>query len=449
MDSLKTLFEQQFSPHLRILVIGDLILDEYLFGNVDRISPEAPIPIVLLQEDHEDFRLGGAANVALNIVSLGLQVHLIGGIGNDPQGQHLEQLLRDKNIVPRLIPLQRKTTWKRRVLGQNKQMLRIDRERNDPLNPEEQRLLQDIFLQELPNAHLLLLSDYGKGFLTTSFLTFAIQQARQHHLKILVDPKGKNYQKYRGASVLTPNKKEAEEATQISLDPIQKEELNRCAEQLIETAELEAAIITLGKEGVCLKEKEKELFLATTRARSVYDITGAGDTFIACLGYALANHYPYLYAVQLANVAAGIKVAKQGTKEVTRDEILFELSNHPLSAKKIFHHPSQLQDILLHRENTTLVLLALQNMSFSLLKFLQSLPGESLFVVIWNTEEDKTKLLAQTHLVASLEMVRWVSETQSLSALLPLKIQHTYYQKELNLSDSLPGNWISFSLESE
>lgn len=448
MNPLISLFETQFNPETKILVIGDLILDEYLFGDVDRISPEAPIPIVHLQSQ-EDFRLGGAANVALNLSSLGAQVVLMGGIGQDLQGEVLKKLLLQKKIGHHLIPLNRPTTWKRRVLGQNKQMLRIDKENNQPLSKEEETSLKLACLQELAQIQLLILSDYGKGLLTPTFLQFVIQEAQRRQLKILVDPKGKNYQKYQGASVLTPNKKEAEDATQMLLDPQKKQELEVCAQKLMDLAQLEAAIITLGKDGVCLKEKDRELILSPARARSVYDITGAGDTFIACLGYALANRYSYLDAVNLANIAAGIKVAKQGTKEVTRDEILAELRQKPFFTKKIFKAPSLLQDLLHNVSNTTFVLLQQKNVTLELVRFLQQLPGESLGIILWKSSDPDLATEEMMELFASLEAVRWVTSTHTLDSLFSLKIQHFYYEEALSLPKKLPEFWTPFALNSK
>ena len=373
---------------------------------------------------------------------------LMGGIGPDLQGEILKKLLLQKKVGHHLISFNRPTTWKRRVLGQNKQMLRIDKENSQPITREEETALKLACLQELPQVQLVILSDYGKGLLTPSFLQFIIQESRQRQLKVLVDPKGKNYQKYEGASVITPNKKEAEEATLMSIDPQKKQELELCAQKLMEMAHLEATIITLGKEGVCLKERHQEFFMSPARARSVYDITGAGDTFIACLGYALANQYSYLDAVKLANIAAGIKVAKQGTKEVTRDEILAELQQKSFFAKKIFKHPLLLQEPLQTTSNATFVLLKQNIITLEMIRFFQNLPGDSLGIVLWKSSETDTEPEKNAELFAALEIIHWVTFTHSLDPLYSLKIQHIYYQENLLLPQNLPEFWTPFSLAS-
>jgi D-beta-D-heptose 7-phosphate kinase/D-beta-D-heptose 1-phosphate adenosyltransferase len=441
MKHLKTLFEKPINAS--ILVVGDLLLDEYLFGDVERISPEAPIPIVLLKDTPEDFRLGGAGNVALNLASLGISTTLISGIGADPQGEQLKYLLEQAQIHSSLLTLNRPTPWKRRILGQHKQMLRIDREQSKALSESETLDFQKRFLSEVEHCSLVLLSDYGKGILSPPLLHFILHESKQRHLKVVVDPKGKNYQKYRGASVITPNKKEAEEATSLSLEGIHPKDLEQCSSQLLENADLEAVIITLGAEGVCLKEKGKELFFQKSQARSVYDITGAGDTFIATLSYGLAQHYPYIDAVQLANIAAGLKVAKQGTQAVSREELQHALnySQNPFFFPKILKDPPS----LFKQNPFHLLLLQSHSLTFELLE--KMLPLHPLFIGIWEEGLTPLQIQQQTQLFSTLEGIEGVFSTQSLDFLFQLPTKLVYYFPSLFLTIPHP-TWLPLTLSS-
>jgi rfaE bifunctional protein kinase chain/domain len=296
-----------------VLVVGDVMLDRYLFGEVSRISPEAPVPIVKVVR--EDERPGGAANVARNAAALGAQVTLLSAIGDDQQGKRLRALIVKEGIRPVLhVDKSVETTRKVRVIGRQQQLLRIDFEKA-PSREILKRKLTDYRRLLNQKCDVVVLSDYGKGGLT--HIVNMIGLARSHGKPILVDPKGDDYSRYKGANVLTPNRSELREVVgQWSSDA----DLERRAQRLRRSLGLDALLVTLSEEGMTLFD-ERGAHHEATKAREVYDVSGAGDTVIAALAVMVAAGADLREAVRIANHAAGIVVGKLGTAVASPDEL--------------------------------------------------------------------------------------------------------------------------------
>ncbi len=293
------------------------MLDRYWFGDVSRISPEAPVPIVKVERVEE--RPGGAANVARNAAALGASVTLLSVVGNDEAGTCLERLLHEERVPAQLHRDDAvMTTVKLRVIGRQQQLLRIDFE----TQPSHEVLLAKLgdFERMVKDADLVILSDYGKGGLTHIERMIAV--ARAAGKRVLVDPKGDDYSRYRGASIITPNRSEMREVVGRWKS---EEELAHKAEQLRSGLGLEALLVTRSEEGMTLFRSTGALHVAT-RAREVYDVSGAGDTVIATLGVMLGAGASFQDAVQVANVAAGIVVGKFGTAVAFPDEVAAALA---------------------------------------------------------------------------------------------------------------------------
>jgi len=303
----------------RILVVGDLILDRYLFGHVSRISPEAPIQVFEVRG--EDVKWGGAGNVARNLVELGSAVELFGVVGDDDEGRALQEGLRTNGCVADgvLLDPSRPTTVKTRHVAQNQQVLRVDRERRTPIDAALEGRLVTAIRTAVASAHLVVLSDYAKGLLTPAVVGGTLAAARERDVPVLVDPKGRDFGRYRGVTVLTPNRSEAEAETGVSLDD--ESRLREAGRLLVERADAQVAVITLGADGVFAYERDGRVHRVAAEARSVYDVTGAGDTLVAVLGVALATGAAIGDAVRLANLAAGIVVGKLGAVAVSPEEL--------------------------------------------------------------------------------------------------------------------------------
>jgi rfaE bifunctional protein kinase chain/domain len=296
----------------RVLVVGDVMLDRYWFGDVVRISPEAPVPVVLVRR--EDYRLGGAANVAWNCKELGARTRLLSVVGRDEPGRKLAALLRQKGIEASLhSDAKLDTTQKLRVIGRRQQLLRIDFE-----NPPSREVLAsklEEFKQALAGCDVVILSDYGKGGL--AHIAEMIRSARRAGRRVLVDPKGDDYARYRGASILTPNVAELREVVGRWTD---EKDLRARAQALRAKLGLEALLLTRGEEGMTLYTPRSPLTIKA-EAREVFDVTGAGDTVISALAVMLGAGASLENAVRAANRAAGIVVGKLGTATVSRAEL--------------------------------------------------------------------------------------------------------------------------------
>jgi D-beta-D-heptose 7-phosphate kinase/D-beta-D-heptose 1-phosphate adenosyltransferase len=313
----------------RVLVVGDLMLDRYVWGDAERISQEAPV--ILLHADQREERLGGASSVATMLRALGARVMLAGVVGADANGEHIRHKLLDLGIDGEavLTDPRRPSTVKERYIGRAQyrhpqQMIRVDYEVREALSPSMEQELCHAITRQMRRADIVLISDYDKGVCTPGVLAATIATARALDLRTVADPiRGQDYRKYHGCSAMTPNRLEAGLATGRILNT-PAEALNSAA-QLRAQLDMEAAIVTLDKEGMALVHRDGRRALFTTRPRAVYDITGAGDMVLSVLGMALATGADYDPAIRLANVAGGLEVEKIGVATVTRDEIIADL----------------------------------------------------------------------------------------------------------------------------
>ncbi len=302
----------------KLLVIGDLMIDHYLWGSCDRISPEAPVQVVNVE--YESTVLGGAGNVINNLRALGAQVDVISVLGDCEISNELKVLLSDIEVNTQYLITQkdRITSKKSRIIASQQQVVRYDRESTDEINAESQEEILSIFQKIIASYDGVLLSDYGKGVLTHDLAQSLIVLANENNKKVLVDPKGLDYSKYRGAYLLTPNKKEASVATQINIkDDVS---LTQAIIQLKIECDLDVSLITLSEQGVAIYDNK--LRTHPTVAREVFDVTGAGDTVLASLGFALACGYEIDDAVKFSNLAAGVVVGKIGSATATLNEII-------------------------------------------------------------------------------------------------------------------------------
>lgn len=323
VEVVRRAFRRDAQTPARVLVIGDLMLDRYLWGEVERISPEAPVPVVRVTRSSE--RLGGSANVAANLVGLGLEAALAGHVGADADAERIEVMLDEVGIKPVLTVSQdRATITKTRVLGGHQQMLRLDQEVTGAQTAAaSQALLESVLaLCDSWQPGVLILSDYAKGTLTAEVCQALIDAARQRQIQVLVDPKGHDYAKYRGATALTPNQKEAAEACNCGLHEV--EAILSGAEALRAELELEFLPVTRGEHGIALMEGGTVTHLPAT-AKQVFDVSGAGDTVIATLAGGLLAGLSPADSCRLANLAAGVVVGKVGTVPISRDELLHEI----------------------------------------------------------------------------------------------------------------------------
>jgi rfaE bifunctional protein kinase chain/domain len=296
----------------RLLVVGDVMLDRYWFGDVSRISPEAPVPVVKIERTED--RPGGAANVARNVAALGAQVGLLSVVGDDEPGTTLARLIHDVGIRAGLhVDPAISTTVKLRVIGRQQQLLRIDFETAPSHEVLRAKLAE--FESRLADCDVVVLSDYGKGGL--AHIGEMIRMARDAGKKILVDPKGDDYSKYAGATIITPNRAELREVVGRWKDNV---ELQQKAETLRTELGLEALLVTRSEEGMSLFHAGGMVHEKAV-AREVFDVSGAGDTVIATLAVMLAHGSDWAEAIHVANVAAGVVVGKLGTAVVTRDEL--------------------------------------------------------------------------------------------------------------------------------
>ncbi|PCJ52322.1 MAG: bifunctional heptose 7-phosphate kinase/heptose 1-phosphate adenyltransferase [Planctomycetota bacterium] len=307
--------------HPRIAVVGDFMLDRYLWGDAKRVSPEAPVPVV--HAHREEDRLGGAGNVVANLVGLGAKVSCFGALGNDASAtlmlEALEELGAETSGMERCSD--RPTIQKIRVMARNQQMLRVDREVSRAITEATEAALIKTLCATAWDA--IVLSDYGKGTLSASFTKAILEEAQRRKVPSLVDPKHRDFKRYAGATLVTPNRLEAEAAAGCSLGNL--ETLAAEGEKLRSIAGLNALLVTLGAEGMFLMADGEQPLHLPTAARQVYDVTGAGDTVIATLAIALGHGYDFELAVRLANASAGLAVAKVGTTAVGREELLHML----------------------------------------------------------------------------------------------------------------------------
>ncbi len=312
----------------RLLVLGDLMLDEFIWGEVRRISPEAPVPVVEVRR--ETIQLGGAGNVVSNLLDLKAVAIPLGIVGDDEGGARLRHLFADRGAdCSRLVTVPgRPTTRKTRIVAHSQQMVRADREDRSPIAEEVEDAILRHLLDALDSADALIISDYDKGMLTPRLLHHAIEAAHSCRKLVCLDPKIRNFLHYRNVDLITPNQPEAERATGIEI--VDETSLLAAAHRIREMIACRHVLITRGEHGMSLLPESGPVTHIPTTAREVYDVTGAGDTVIATLTLALASGASLLTAATLSNFAAGIVVAKVGTATASTDELLSICQHSPL-----------------------------------------------------------------------------------------------------------------------
>ncbi len=304
-----------------IVVLGDVMLDEFLWGEVTRISPEAPVPVVDIQR--ESTHLGGAANVLANLVALGSKACVVGVVGDDFAGERIRSSVLDKSALQAdgalVIDNSRPTTIKTRIIAQHQMVVRADREHRTPVNRQAEDLIISAIKTAIENAHAMVISDYDKGVVTLRILAEILPLA-YGRMPVLIDPKLRNFDAYRPATLITPNHHEA--LRMANLEEDSDEGLKMAARSIRGRLSCDAVLITRGNRGMMLVEGDREPINVDTTAREVFDVTGAGDTVIAALAAALAAGASMAEAAVLANHAAGIVVGKLGTATATAEEVL-------------------------------------------------------------------------------------------------------------------------------
>ena len=316
-------------PHSRVVLIGDLMVDRYLYGNAERLSPEAPVPVLHFQ--HEEFRLGGAGNVAADLATLGAELRVIGLVGHDATAGQLRQLLADAGADTQWLVEQddRPTIAKVRLVGlaqhrHPQQMMRVDYENNQAIDGQLVGRIIDQTAKALEGAAAICIEDYNKGLVCDEVSRGVIELAKARSIPVFVDPAAiHDYSKYRNATTITPNRTEAQKATGLPCDS--PEQYAACAQLLLDQLQLEAAVVTLDKNGAYLATRDGQRRWLKTRARKVYDVTGAGDMVLAMITAARAAGASWEDAVSLANVAGGLEVERFGTVPIRPDEIIQEL----------------------------------------------------------------------------------------------------------------------------
>ena len=404
----------------KILVVGDLMIDHYLWGSCERISPEAPVQVVDIAK--ETTVLGGAGNVINNLVALGAEVSVSSVIGDDENGIELKTMLNNIGVDSKDIIIQnrRKTSKKSRVIASSQQVIRYDKESKEDIANNSVSEILDSLVGTISKYDAIILSDYGKGVLREKLCQGVISLAKNHNIKVLVDPKGSDFSKYRGSYLLTPNKKEAVLATGIEIN--NDDTLKEALVKLKTECDLGLSLITLSEDGIATFDKEVEIF--PTVAKEVYDVTGAGDTVIASIAFALSSGKDIAQTASFANLAAGVVVGKIGSATVTLTEIEeYEASLHKSTSDA---HIKSFEDIELvvsrYKENGKKVVFT--NGCFDILhvghvKYLQVAKSfGDILIVGLNSDESVSRLKGPTrpvniaddraYLLAALEAVDFV-----------------------------------------
>ena len=323
MDMNNTRILREFTEK-RILIIGDLILDRYIWGKVDRISPEAPVPVV--EVTREDFLLGGASNVANNVVALGGRATVVGIIGNDRAGDVLMNLLDKQGIQSHgVFRSSRTTIVKTRIIAHNQQVVRFDREEKGRLDGKISKTLLKYLRGAIPDHDAVIISDYKKGIVFSELIKEVLRSAKPCHIFVSVDPKVGHFNLYKNVSLITPNLMEASLASGIEI--VDEKSLINAGKKLLKNLSCDAVLITRGEQGMSLFEKEKVIHIPTV-TKDVYDVTGAGDTVIAAFTLAYVAGASMKNSAVIANHAAGIVVGKVGTAVATPDQLRKSFSSN-------------------------------------------------------------------------------------------------------------------------
>lgn len=396
-----------------VLVLGDFMLDTYTTGRVRRISPEAPVPVLEVQS--VESRPGGAGNVVLNLAALGAKTIACGRLGRDGDGEHLSRLLSQEGIDPSGLILEHpfRTPVKNRLIGDSQQLLRVDCETVAPLQAQYESEVIAFLEKMIPEVHVVAISDYGKGFLTRPILAAAIEICRRANVPAVVDPKGIDFSKYKGAHLIKPNLSEAYAAAKMP----SSSSLDDVAAELLRATDADRLLITRSEAGMSLYEKEKDRVDFPVRSREVKDVTGAGDTVLSLICLGIANGLEIDASVQLANVAAGIAIERIGCAQISLSEIAQRLLEID-SDTKLFdeNHTYALRKVLQDRKYEILVLNSHQEMTGGLFRALFELSTHSAELLIYIRGKEPTQEFV--HLLSSLKEVDFIIlQTESLKHL--------------------------------
>lgn len=398
---------------IKALVIGDLFLDSYTIGKAKRISPEAPVAVINVER--EEHRPGGAGNVILNLLSLGAQVIAVGRKGNDWAGQTFTNALENEGVNTEAIVLQEgySTPIKNRVIADNQQIVRVDHESVVLLEESVEQGIIDRLDSLLEGVSVIAISDYGKGFLTSTLLTALIQKAKERDILVITDPKGKDFSRYRGTTIIKPNLSEAYAAANLPMTA----PLDQAAASVLSQCEAELLMVTRSEAGISLFHKEGCRSNFPVHAKEVKDVTGAGDTVLAVLAFALANHLSIDEAAQLCNVAAGIAIEHVGCARVSITDLAVRLFQYDMEHKIFDHeHLFVLQEIL---KDTSFILLTISNISAitpSLFRAVKEISAEKKSLLLYIEDSNPCDTLLE--MLSSLHEVNYILfHPESLKAL--------------------------------
>lgn len=407
----------------RALVLGDFMLDSYTTGRVKRISPEAPVPV--MEVIKQESRPGGAGNVVLNLTTLGATVFAVGRVGSDAQGAELRQCLAAADTRALLVEPNYKTPVKNRLIADSQQLIRIDFETITPISLElEEEIIEQLYIL-IPQVQVVAISDYGKGFLSNRVIATALQIAKKSNIAAIVDPKGADFTKYKGATVLKPNLSEAYTAAKCSPST----PLDFVAKELSSLSEI--LLITRSEAGISIFEADGKRSDFPVRSKEVKDVTGAGDTVLAMICFGLANGLDIHLAAQLANLAAGLAIERLGCAQITLSELAQRLLEFD-SDTKIFDesHTYALHQVLQGKRYALLVLDKGQNMTTALFRTIRQLSnqnGQELIIYVRDCDPNDEFI----HLLSSLHEVDYIIlQTESLKNLCNAIHPHEIYLLE-------------------
>lgn len=419
----------RFNP-VHVLVIGDFMYDIYTTGKVKRISPEAPVSVLHVQK--EDSRPGGAGNVALNLVSLGASVKVVGRVGKDIAGENIRCALEEEGINTEGVVVQKnfKTPVKNRFIADAQQVLRVDFETITSIPEDVEQCVVEKLPKLLEDVQIIAISDYGKGFLSKSLLMAIIELAKARQIPVIVDPKGDDFSKYSGATVLKPNLHEAYAAANLT----QEASLEQVAAAIFKKANVEMLMITRSEAGISLFSKAGEHFEFPVRSKEVKDVTGAGDTVLAMISVAVANGLDIKYSAQLANIAAGIAIERLGCARINLSDMANRLLEFDVD-NKVFdeEHLFALQQALQGKQYSVLGLHSSHGMSTALFRSIRKISSREregkliVYVRDTNPDEEFVSLLAS---LAEIDFV--VLKCESLKNLCEIIHPHEVFIMEAN-----------------
>lgn len=312
---------------LNVLIIGDIMIDAYLVGSVERISPEAPVPVVNVKSNVE--RLGGAANVALNIQSLGATPMLVSVVGEDQAGNNLVNLLEQANLSSSgiIVERNRPTTVKTRVISGSQQLLRIDQETEALVHTDTQNLLKEKIVELISRSHVVIFEDYDKGVISPDLISFVVNEAKKLEIPVAVDPKKRNFNAYREVDLFKPNLKELKEGLKIDFKKFNEEKLKAAAAKLKREQNLKTLLITLSEKGIYY-ERDHQQAIIPAHFRRISDVSGAGDTVISVAALCLALGVELHLLAELANLSGGLVCEEIGVVPINKNKLLFEAQKH-------------------------------------------------------------------------------------------------------------------------